>query len=406
MKKALLILSVSSILLTGAFGHGPTSKPPDNEARKITFPDTDRYQTLVLDPHTHTVFSDGHVWPRIRVGEALRDGLDALAITDHLEHQPHLADIPHPDRNRSYREAAEAAEGTDLLVVAGVEVTRDAPAGHMNALFVQDANTLFRPPLSDEPVDPRDFYRLANEWPAQQAVESANEQGAFVFWNHAFWARDFPTGIAVMPEFHRKNAEAGLLHGIEVANGDSYSEQTFQMALDHNLTLIGVSDVHNLVDWDYEPHNGGHRPVTLVLAEERTQESLKEALFDRRTVVWFKNQLLGRAEHLEPLVKASLSLHDASYGDGQILEVSLSNVSDADFHLRNRSRYGFSQHTDLITVPQHSTEKLSVKTGTKVEQLELRFEVLNAFTAPKQTATIHLTIRVERSGETSRQERR
>ena len=35
---------------------------------------------LGLGPlHTHSVFSDGHVWPRIRVAEAIRDGLDAMA---------------------------------------------------------------------------------------------------------------------------------------------------------------------------------------------------------------------------------------------------------------------------------------------------------------------------------------
>ncbi|HAO89312.1 MAG TPA: PHP domain-containing protein, partial [Gammaproteobacteria bacterium] len=39
---------------------------------------------MVVDLHTHSVFSDGHVWPRIRVGEAIRDGLDAMAGTEHL----------------------------------------------------------------------------------------------------------------------------------------------------------------------------------------------------------------------------------------------------------------------------------------------------------------------------------
>ena len=157
----------------------------------------------------------------------------------------------------------------------------------------------------------------------------------------------------------------------------------------------GVSDVQQLIDWDYEPHKGVHRPVTLVLSEERTAESIKQALFDRRTVVWFKNQLMGRPEHLGLLLQASLSLHDASYGDGEILNVSISNISDADFHLRNNSEYGFYEHTDLITIPQHSTEELKVKTGTKVTMLELNFEVLNALTAPGTAATLTLTVEVE-----------
>ena len=395
MKFAILLIIIISFLTSPAFGHGSAENPPENEGRKITFPDADPYKTLVFDPHTHSVFSDGHVWPVIRVEEALRDGLDALAITEHLEYQPHLEDIPHPDRNRSYLDANRSANGKPVMVVAGAELTRYAPAGHMNAIFIKDANTLFEAPEPPVPFDAKEYGRLANESPSQKVVEAANEQGAFVFWNHAYWTRDFPDGIAVIPEFHQKNIKAGLLHGIEVANGQSYSEQTFQMALDYNLTLIGVSDIHGLIDWDYEPHKGGHRPVTLVLAEERTQESMKEALFDRRTVVWFKNRLIGRSQHLNPLLEASLSLQDVSYENGEILNLSISNTSDADFHLRNKSQYGFYQHTDLITIGQHSTEKLMVKTGTKVETIELEFEILNAFTSPKQTASISLEAAVQ-----------
>ena len=84
-------------------GHERASVPDENiPGREIQFPDTADRLTLSVDLHTHSVFSDGHVWPRIRVGEAIRDGLDAMAITEHLEWQPHLADIPHEDRNRAF----------------------------------------------------------------------------------------------------------------------------------------------------------------------------------------------------------------------------------------------------------------------------------------------------------------
>ena len=91
----------------------------------IVFPDIAGGKTLVTDLHMHSVFSDGHVWPRTRVEEALRDGLDAIAITEHLEWQPHLADIPHTDRNRAHAIAEAAAKGQDLMVIKGSEITRD-----------------------------------------------------------------------------------------------------------------------------------------------------------------------------------------------------------------------------------------------------------------------------------------
>jgi hypothetical protein len=370
-------------------GHGPASSPPDNEARKIQFPNTAEYQTIVLDPHTHSVFSDGHVWPRIRIEEALRDGLDAIAITEHLEYQPHIADIPHPDRNRAYEEAVAAAAGTPLIVIAGVEITRDAPAGHMNAIFIEDANTLHRPPAAQ--TDVKTLYVEGGSWPAQAAIEAANAQHAFVFWNHPFWGADFPNGIPVIPVFHRDNAKAHLLHGIEIANGNDYSEETFQIALDYGLTLMGVSDVHDLIDWDYDPHNGGHRPVTLVFATERSPAAIRQALFDGRTVVWFKNLLIGRRAQLDPLLAASLTLVNPRYDkDGDVLSVSLVNSSDASFELMNGSRFTFFDSGDLIQVPAHGSTDLRVKTGTRLDRIDLAFDVLNALTAPKETAQIKL----------------
>jgi 3',5'-nucleoside bisphosphate phosphatase len=379
-----------SIAASHSFSHGNANvSGPSDENRKIEFPDTGQYKTVILDPHTHSVFSDGHVWPRIRIGEALRDGLDAIAITEHLEWQPHLADIPHQDRNRSYQEAVAAAGDSELLVIPGSEITRSAPTGHINAIFITDANKLINVKEVEEPFNARNYYAQAGQWPAQEAVKAAADQGAFLFWNHAYWADDFPNGIPVVPDFHLNNIKKGLLHGIEIANGRSYSEETFQIALDHGLTLIGVSDVHNLIDWDYEVHNGGHRPVTLVFAKENSSEAVKDALLHQRTVVWFQNMLIGRKVHLEPLLAASLSLDSAFYPEGrEVLSVTLSNHSDAVFQLRNISSLTFYTHTDLIEVPAHETIELYIKSATKIQHLELEFEVLNALIAPKEVATV------------------
>ena len=197
------------LLASHAFAHGLTRKPMEiDEDRKIVFPDTQQYKTIVLDAHTHSIFSDGHVWPRIRIGEAQRDGLDAIAITEHLEWQPHLEDIPHPDRNRSYDEAVSAAEGSDLIVIPGSEITRGPPASHINAIFINDANKLVKVTPPDDPYDPRAYSMQVSEWPAQEAIKAANDQGAFLFWNHPYWPRDFPNGIPEIPEFHISNAKS------------------------------------------------------------------------------------------------------------------------------------------------------------------------------------------------------
>ena len=79
------------------------------EERDIQFPDIPGYRTLKGDFHQHTTFSDGKVWPHVRVEESVQDGLDAMAVTDHLEWQPHRGDLPNPDRNRPFEIARDAA---------------------------------------------------------------------------------------------------------------------------------------------------------------------------------------------------------------------------------------------------------------------------------------------------------
>lgn len=391
LKRVLTLLLITGLPAT-ATAHGPAREVAESE-RVISFPDTQEYKTLTVDLHTHSVFSDGHVWPKIRVEEALRDGLHALAITEHLEYQPHLADIAHADRNRAYEIALAAANATDLIIIPGSEITREEPAGHINAVFLTDANALIN--VENPPEDASDtlgYYNAANLWPAQAAVDAAAEQGAFIFWNHPYWTRQAPDGIARMNDFHAANIRADKLHGIEIANGQSYSEEAHAIALKHDLALIGVSDVHDLIDWDHPPHQGEHRPVTLVLAQTASTEGIRDALFARRTVVWFRNLLIGRPEHLLPLIDASLQISDASWlPETHVLKVTISNSSDARFELRNTTKMTFMDHADLLTIPPHGDLTFMVKPGKKVERIGLEFEVRNALSAPKTHPTLRLS---------------
>jgi len=375
---------------------------PEQDARSIDFPDPEGYVTLVADLHTHTVFSDGDVWPTIRIEEATKDGIDVISFTEHLEYQPHIEDIPHPDRNRSFELGQLAVSNSDLMVIRGAEITRQinddlkAP-GHINAVFIQDANKLYRYDASrkEEALaqfrpqatihSPAEEYNaIARLWPAEQAMQEANAQSAFVFWNHPAWFAQRPDGIATLENIHKQFIADGLLHGIEVVNMHWFSESALQIALDNNLTILGTSDVHQLIDWDYEPHHGGHRPVTLILAETNTEASVKEALFARRTVVWFNDLLIGEKRNVVPLLKASLTIASASYTpDTTILEVTFRNVSDATFQLKNLSSYTFAEDDDYLVIPQHSETMIPVNVIERLSSVELEFEVLNAIVAPK-----------------------
>ncbi|MEE2876216.1 MAG: Sb-PDE family phosphodiesterase [Candidatus Neomarinimicrobiota bacterium] len=346
-----------------------------NHERMIRFPDVPGYKTLICDLHIHTVFSDGDVWPNIRVDEAIRDGLDVIAITDHLEYQPHKEDIPNPDRNRSHVIASKRGEGHNIIILNGSEITRDMPPGHSNAIFVKDANRLIK----------EDAKEVFNE---------AKRQDAFVFWNHPNWLSQASDGVVPFSDMHKDLIKKKLLHGIEVVNENTYSDEAVQIALDYNLTMLGTSDIHGLVDWQYRIPQGGHRPVTLVFAKKKSAEAVKEALTSQRTVVWFNNLLIGRERDLMPLIEASIIAEAASYkGDSEVSEVILKNNSDSKFILTNRGKFNFHARGDLVTLPPHSTITLLVKTLERLSSFDLSFEVMNALTAPRNHPTINFTIK-------------
>jgi hypothetical protein len=327
------------------------------------------------------------------VAEAVQDGLDAIAITEHLEWQPHLADIPHSDRNRAYQQAAESAKGSAVIVLSGTEITRYEPVGHINAIFIDDANKLMNVQGDAKTsTDTRTFGEAAIQWPAQKAVEAAHKQGAFMFWNHPNWSNRATSGITQMNDFHTNNIKKGMLHGIEVANSFWYAEAAFQTALDYDLALIGTSDVHDLIDWDYKPHEGGHRPVTLVFAQEKTAESIKEALFARRTVVWFKNMLIGREADLSPLLEASLKVTGMQYQtDTVIAEITLENTSDADFEARYTGPYSLGLSSDRFSIPAHSSVVIELKPGKMITALDLPIILENTLINPDTHASMVLS---------------
>ena len=76
---------------------------------------------------------------------------------------------------------------------------------------------------------------------------------------------------------------------------------------------MGTSDIHGIIDWQFKTALGGHRPVTLVFATEKTTKSIKKALFSGRTAVWYKDNLIGKYERLLPLLKESLTIDEPRY---------------------------------------------------------------------------------------------
>ena len=370
--------------------------------RIINFPNTEKYKVIVADLHTHSVFSDGAVWPNVRVEEAVRDGIDLLAITEHLEYQPHIDDIPHPDRNRSFDIAEDIAKNKDLTVINGAEITRMFPPGHINAIFIEDANKLIyldeakiseaKEILKEVPEENLTNYEdlswledaaLASLWPVKSALIEARNQNAFTFWNHPAWSSEEFIGQPMLREIHKEFFRDNLLHGIEVANGDGYSEEAFRIALEYGLTVLGTSDVHGLIDWDYPSSIGAHRPVTLILSESNSSDAIKSSLFSGKTVVWFKNNLIGLENNILELTNSYLKAKKVEIlENSDIARVEIENVSDVRFIIQVLDQSSVVNESNLIEIAPNEKTVLQIDNG--IDKGSLDVKILNAFIAPNK----------------------
>ncbi|MDH6306873.1 hypothetical protein M2459_003500 [Parabacteroides sp. PF5-5] len=315
----------------------------------IRIPDIGGYQTLKCDFHTHTVFSDGKVWPDVRVNEAWRGGLDAIAITDHIEYRPHK-DIVKGDLNESFKIARKRGDEIGFIVIQGTEITRSKPLGHLNGLFISDAN----------PMDVEDPL---------EAIDIAIKQGGFVMWNHPGWPDDKSTLYPV----HEQLIKEKKIHGIEVFNYMEYYPVAFDWCKETNLAFMGNTDIHELISEDYGSHKLS-RPLTLVFATEYSEKGIKEALFAGRSAAYFNGQLAGKAEHLTALFKASL-VWKVKHADMGAYEVS--NMSDIT--------YRFTCNNKLYILPAGKAVGLVLPKEGKIT-------ILNCYTGMNEHLEIDLPL--------------
>ena len=120
-----------------------------------------------------------------------------------------------------------------------------------------------------------------------------SDQQGFVFMNHPNWDAQRSDGIARLSPVQEDLIKKKLIHGVEVVNETTFSEEALKIALESNLTIIGNSDIHGLTDWLFEIPEGGHRPITFVISKGKKINQVKEALFQGKTFVWFKDLLIG-----------------------------------------------------------------------------------------------------------------
>ena len=279
--------------------------------QEIRLPQVAGYDLLKCDLHIHTIFSDGIVWPSLRVREAWEEGLDAIALTEHVEGQPAREGVQKGDLDLSYKNAEEEADRRDIVLIKGAEITRSMPPGHLNALFLQDVDAL----QQDDVID---------------ALKEAKKQGAFIFWNHPGWN----VKEVKWHDLHEQLWQEGLLNGIEVFNEFEWYPKALEWAKEKNLTLVANTDVHDVIERLYDKRYASHRPLTLVMAKEKSVAAIKEALFAGRTLIWFYDTLVGKADYLKEFFQAAVQVESPHYVTDAYAYLTVKNTCDVPFTLQ------------------------------------------------------------------------
>lgn len=393
MKKSLIILAIfatSAAASAQSFyvdANNPEMVHPsearDVHRKEIVIPQVNGFNVYKADLHTHTVYSDGQVLPKYRIREAWQDGLDIIAVTEHVEYRPVEADfVSYLEKytDKKHKEAVNHRIGADgitkdgimvdlntavqisqkigksygLTIIPGLEITRDAnEIGHFNALFTTDNNLVYDP-------DP------------YQAILNAKAQNAIVQHNHPGWKRK----TLAYSEFQAKVYGEGLVDGVEVVNGDEIYPGIVDRCVKEGLYITANTDIHATTAADYGV-NGSDRPMTFIFAKDKSLESVREALEAQRTLAFAFNNVWGADQLLKDLFLACVKVEQVA---GR--KYLLTNISSIPFVLQQKGANRV--HLD----PSTSVFMSVPKDGNALE-----FAVVNMWNGAESNPNVAITVK-------------
>lgn len=363
--------------------HGTYHQPCRTE---IVLPQVNGYNVYKADLHTHTVYSDGNVLPSYRVMEAWQDGLDIMAVTEHVEYRPHESafveyleqytgrkhkeaknnrivnkeadkDGIMVDLNFCVRVSQKAAAKYGLTIIPGTEITRDGKKiGHFNALFTTDNNVIYDP-------DPL------------VAIRNAKAQNAIVMHNHPGWTR---TSLDYT-EVETVAYDEGLIDGVEVMNGIEFYPGIIDRVRERNLFIAANTDIHATTASEYR-NNGATRPMTLILAKDKSLESVREALEAGRTLAFGFNTLCGEEQLLKDFFVAGMKTEVISTDKDGRSVVMVTNLTSVPYLIK-------IGNGNPIYLDPFKTVSLTSGKGSGT----LKFTVLNMFCSADAHPVVELS---------------
>ncbi len=296
--------------------------------------------------HTTPASGDAKIAVDARVKEAWRDGLDVVAITDHMgvkvlpesgSATPENVKTKKGARAQKSVEGAEkAAPGLGLLVIPGIEITGSAATiGHYNALFTTNNKEIY------------DYDPIQN-------IRNARKQGALIMHNHPGWRRK----DLAMIDFERKVYDEKLIDGVELMNGISFYPAILDRAKEHKLFLTATTDIHGTSAELYR-YNNHLRNMTIIFAKEFSLDAIREGLQARRTLAYSFGTLAGDEQLLKDFFKAAIKTKKLAENKKKKTQaVQLTNTTSLPFTIKTTG--------NPIMLPPLSSIIVNVKSGKPV----------------------------------------
>ena len=209
------------------------------------------YQILKVNLHAHTNYSDGTYSPSELVDIYKDAGYDVLGITDH-------------NTVAGCSEAISEGEKVGLVVIGGEEVTcswSDGSWKHVIALFTNESTGF---------------------------TEGSNVEVATIF-----------------DAIHAKNGIAIVAHPwYSWANWQTLTNETYIDGWEADYTMAWLLESNYIYTLGHDFHNATFLELlpsyyTYVLAENRTEAGVKEALMERRIVMYGNGSLYGSPTALQ-----------------------------------------------------------------------------------------------------------
>lgn len=178
---------------------------------------------VILDPHSHTFYSDGDLSPRQNLLWHMAMGFNAIVLTDHntFEGIEEIKQIARTEFNDS------------IKVLTGMEWTTDRL--HMNVILP--------PTVTVEQYETLATFKSYSYTPTdeeiQEIITSTHALGGIIMVNHIPWSEDYCSNQPSRQQL----ADWGIDY-IEVINEEVFDNESYYFCLDNGLGMLASTDMH------------------------------------------------------------------------------------------------------------------------------------------------------------------